>query len=64
MKSCHHCEYRIAGCHATCEAYATEKREHDEWVEMVRTNKHRIDDLNGVKIEAVEKYNKNRRFYR
>ena len=65
MKCCHHCEFRTVGCHSVCQAYAEEKREHDEWASKARKERLKKDDVNGVRIAAVEKFNKkNRRFYK
>lgn len=60
-KGCYGCEERKAGCHSTCEKYKEWKEKHDEQQVVIKAERAKLNDLDGLFADAAFKAIKRRR---
>ena len=55
---CKNCQDRKLHCHDRCEKYLAFKKDHAEYVRLIRNQKQSEYDLDDVEKKRFEKYNK------
>lgn len=58
---CYGCEERKAGCHSNCEKYKEWKAKHDEQQVVIKKERAKLNDVDGLFADAAFKAIKRRR---
>ena len=59
-KGCYGCEERKAGCHSACEKYKEWKAKHDKQQVVIRSERAKLNDVEGLFAEPRIKAKKRR----